>query len=82
MGDASGQSSDANSETTPPSGGISHNTSGGADHDVDLEHEHQVDWWNVTNNDETNFDSTSLPLDVWNPLLPHDTGRKFSPTLI
>ncbi|KAJ6610238.1 Metallo-dependent phosphatase-like protein [Mycena sp. CBHHK59/15] len=32
-----------------------------------------VDWWNVTTDDEK-LDSASLPLDVWAPLLPHDTG--------
>ena len=32
-----------------------------------------VDWWNVTKPEEK-FDSSSLPLDVWSPLLPHDTG--------
>jgi hypothetical protein len=34
-----------------------------------------VDWWNVTNSDDQKVDSASLPLDVWAPLLPHDTGR-------
>ena len=34
-----------------------------------------VDWWNVTNPDEQSIDMASLPLDVWAPLLPHDTGR-------
>ena len=33
----------------------------------------EVDWWNVTNTDEQ-LDSSSLPLDVWAPLLPHKTG--------
>ncbi|KAI0689492.1 Metallo-dependent phosphatase [Cytidiella melzeri] len=34
-----------------------------------------VDWWNVTEPDgaETH-DYASLPLDVWDPLMPHDTG--------
>lgn len=32
-----------------------------------------VDWWNVTSPGEK-FDSSNLPLDVWAPLLPHDTG--------
>jgi hypothetical protein len=36
-----------------------------------------VDWWNVTNSDDPKVDSSSLPLDVWAPLLPHDTGRAF-----
>ena len=35
-----------------------------------------VDWWNVSTPDET-VDSSSLPLDVWSPLLPHDTGRTY-----
>lgn len=33
-----------------------------------------VDWWNVTNNKPA-VDLSSLPLDVWAPLMPHDTGR-------
>ncbi|KAL0953331.1 hypothetical protein HGRIS_004576 [Hohenbuehelia grisea] len=33
-----------------------------------------VDWWNVTSDSEKPIDFASLPLDVWNPLLPHDTG--------
>ncbi|TFK39994.1 Metallo-dependent phosphatase-like protein [Crucibulum laeve] len=32
-----------------------------------------VDWWNVTNTEDA-VDVSSLPLDVWAPLLPHDTG--------
>lgn len=32
-----------------------------------------VDWWNITSG-EDKVDSTSFPLDVWSPLLPHDTG--------
>ncbi|KAJ7043577.1 Metallo-dependent phosphatase-like protein [Mycena alexandri] len=32
-----------------------------------------VDWWNVTTTQEA-VDMASLPLDVWSPLLPHDTG--------
>ena len=35
-----------------------------------------VDWWNVTSSTET-LDTASLPLDVWDPLMQHDTGRKF-----
>lgn len=31
-----------------------------------------VDWWNVTVPEAPQIDSA---LDVWNPLLPHDTGR-------
>ncbi|KAI0038233.1 hypothetical protein FA95DRAFT_1665181, partial [Auriscalpium vulgare] len=33
-----------------------------------------VDWWNVTKPTSPVVDSSSLPLDVWSPLLPHDTG--------
>lgn len=33
-----------------------------------------VDWWNVTTPTGQTVDSASLPLDVWAPLLPHDTG--------
>ncbi|KAF8159653.1 Metallo-dependent phosphatase-like protein [Crassisporium funariophilum] len=32
-----------------------------------------VDWWNTTKPDEK-LDLSSLPLDVWSPILPHDTG--------
>ena len=32
-----------------------------------------VDWWNVTSNTET-MDTASLPLDIWDPLMQHDTG--------
>ncbi|KAF8956921.1 Metallo-dependent phosphatase-like protein [Flammula alnicola] len=32
-----------------------------------------VDWWNVTK-PEDKVDYSSLPLDTWSPLLPHDTG--------
>lgn len=34
----------------------------------------EVDWWNVTESQDK-VDNLSLPLDVWSPLLPHDTGR-------
>lgn len=37
--------------------------------------EHTVDWWNITKPEEK-VDYSSLPLDVWSPLLPHVTGRK------
>ncbi|KAI0774766.1 Metallo-dependent phosphatase [Trametes elegans] len=32
-----------------------------------------VDWWNVTTPSDT-VDTASLPLDVWDPLMQHDTG--------
>jgi len=39
-----------------------------------------VDWWNVTTTPD-NIDYASFPLDVWNPLLPHNTGCKLSRSL-
>lgn len=33
-----------------------------------------ADWWNVTEPEAALFDPASLPLDVWDPLMPHDTG--------
>ena len=34
-----------------------------------------VDWWNVTSPEDTvAYDPASLPLDVWDPLMAHDTG--------
>jgi len=39
-----------------------------------------VDWWNVTTT-PNNIDYASFPLDVWNPLLPHNTGCKLSSLL-
>jgi len=36
-----------------------------------------VDWWNVSSPDDT-IDTASFPLDVWQPLLPYDTGRKYA----
>lgn len=56
---------------TPATGNVS--TGVGAGHD-DAEVPAGVDWWNVTAPPET-IDSSSLPLDVWAPLMPHDTGR-------
>jgi hypothetical protein len=39
------------------------------------DHDTGVDWWNATAPGSTSpVDSASLPLDVWAPLLPHDTG--------
>jgi hypothetical protein len=34
-----------------------------------------TDWWDVET-PEPEIESSSLPLDVWDPLMPHDTGRK------
>lgn len=36
-----------------------------------------VDWWNVTTEPDLE-DIASLPLDLWDPLMQHDTGCKFS----
>jgi len=33
-----------------------------------------VDWWNVSNPQDSIIDAASLPLDEYAPLLPHDTG--------
>lgn len=33
-----------------------------------------VDWWNVTTSEDHTVDAASLPLDIWAPLMPHDTG--------
>ena len=52
-------------------------TGGHASEDVELPGsgaiDEPVDWWNVTAPEET-YDYASLPLDVWDPLMPHDTG--------
>lgn len=44
---------------------------------TDIDVPEGVDWWNVTSFDDTMADAASLPLDVWAPLLPHDTGRAY-----
>ena len=41
----------------------------------------QVDWWNVTA-PESGFDASTLPLDVWAPLLPHNTGCTSDDTVV
>ena len=38
-----------------------------------------VDWWNVTTPERPTLDSSSLPLDAWDPMLPHDTGCMYLP---
>ncbi|KAH8116363.1 Metallo-dependent phosphatase [Phellopilus nigrolimitatus] len=55
---------------TPSSGSPADETSPGGDHP---NIPGGVDWWNVTSNDKQP-DPSSLPLDVWSPLLPHVTG--------
>jgi hypothetical protein len=40
-----------------------------------------VDWWNVTAT-EDNTDYASFPLDIWNPLLPHNTGCELLQTTV
>ncbi|KAJ8482432.1 hypothetical protein ONZ45_g14949 [Pleurotus djamor] len=46
----------------------------GLGHTNKPDHNKDVDWWNVTDGGGQAVDFASLPLDVWNPLLPHDTG--------
>lgn len=59
-GDSPNDVDHQSSDQPPPTSG---------DHDAD------VDWWNVTASATGSpIDSASLPLDVWAPLLPHDTG--------
>ncbi|KAF9531793.1 Metallo-dependent phosphatase [Crepidotus variabilis] len=55
----------------PKTGEVHSSPAAGTGHD-----EHKtggVDWWNVTDVPEV-IDYSSFPLDVWSPLLPHDTG--------
>lgn len=51
-------------------------TTGSETNDIDLSDQPEgTDWWNVTTPDDSMpFDPASLPLDVWDPLMPHDTG--------
>lgn len=51
-------------------------TTGSETSDIELSDQPEgTDWWNVTAPDSTvPFDPASLPLDVWDPLMPHDTG--------
>ncbi|KAJ7066567.1 Metallo-dependent phosphatase-like protein [Mycena amicta] len=51
--------------------GTSSSSSGGSTQSPPSDH--GVEWWNVTQSEET-VDWASLPLDEWAPLLPHDTG--------
>jgi len=57
--------SNGSGETHAPSPSSNTSTDGG------------VDWWNVTA-PEDKVDFSSLPLDVWSPLLPHNTGCESS----
>ena len=63
-----------------PSGG---NETGSQPPPTPGDHDTDVDWWNVTT-PTSPVDSASLPLDVWAPLLPHDTGcmALFCPLLL
>ncbi|TCD62378.1 hypothetical protein EIP91_006960 [Steccherinum ochraceum] len=58
----------ATTNTPPPSGDVAEPGLGHVDSGVD--------WWNVSApaNPNDQFDAASLPLDVWDPLMPHDTG--------
>jgi hypothetical protein len=59
--------------STDASTGDNHIEGGSQAGDVDT----QMDWWNVTVADDK-VDTASFPLDAWNPLLPHDTGREYA----
>lgn len=72
------QSWDSVSDTV--AGSLSQPTTGGhGSEDIELPssgaNDESVDWWNTTAPEET-YDYASLPLDVWDPLMPHDTGCK------
>jgi hypothetical protein len=55
--------------TTPPS-----DPSNGSGNDQDK----STDWWNVDEDASSDLPgSSSLPLDTWLPLQPHDTGSMF-----
>lgn len=51
---------------------------GAVDEEQPAEDDSDVDWWNVTR-PEGSADTASLPLDVWSPLLQHDTGCEYDP---
>lgn len=54
---------------------------GSEDLEIPPGNDSEVDWWNITGSGEdTTFDPASLPLDVWDPLMPHDTGCESSET--
>ena len=61
------------SNTGTGAGSASENIPPEEQHDSSEPVHEGVDWWNVTTEDKEP-DPGSLPLDVWNPLLPHDTG--------
>ncbi|KZV63009.1 Metallo-dependent phosphatase [Peniophora sp. CONT] len=46
---------------------------GAVDEEQTVGDDWDVDWWNVTK-PEGGADTASLPLDIWHPLLQHDTG--------
>lgn len=58
--------------TTSGSTNTTSNHTGSSGSQIDIPE--GVDWWNVTGVGDTTVDSASFPLDVWAPLLPHDTG--------
>ncbi|KIK60489.1 hypothetical protein GYMLUDRAFT_244475 [Collybiopsis luxurians FD-317 M1] len=56
---------------------VSSNASGQAGDDGKIDLPEGVDWWNVSGvlgNEQDKVDMASLPLDVWAPLLPNDSG--------
>lgn len=58
---------------TMPTGSTGSTDLGDGSSDPLVNDTEQVDWWNVTTS-ESNVDSSTFPLDVWAPLLPHNTG--------
>lgn len=51
---------------------------GAVDEEQTVGDDWDVDWWNVTKL-EGGADTASLPLDIWHPLLQHDTGCAYIP---
>ncbi|KAH9942026.1 Metallo-dependent phosphatase [Amylocystis lapponica] len=68
------QSWDIISDTVASGDSSDVSTGGDLSTPVGGEQNEPVDWWNVSASQPQTVDSASLPLDVWDPLLPHDTG--------
>lgn len=80
------QSWDVVSDTAVPAGAASAPAGGGSE-DLEVpsvgQPQEGVDWWNVSSPDAADtFDPASLPLDVWDPLMPHDTGCESPSSLL
>ena len=70
--------SDSLSSTTDidvPSGSGGHHDDPSSSRPVDVPQ--GTDWWDVSTAD-SKIDFASLPLDVWDPLMPHDTGCQYN----